>query len=206
MARLAQEGHAVHVVILGEGITSRFNQREQADARQIAELHGYSRKVGTLLGAKDVILASLPDNRFDTVPLLEVVKIIEDLVKKLRPQMVYTQHGGDLNIDHVVTFRATLIATRPMSDCPVRGVYAYPVASSSEWAFQQFSPAFSPSLFQDIGETLELKVKAMQLYESEARPFPHPRSPEALRATARHWGSNVGLSAAEPFQIIREIR
>ena len=206
MARLAQEGHDVHIIILGEGITSRFNQREQADARQITELHGHSRKVGELLGAKEVVLASLPDNRFDTVPLLDVVKIIEDLVKKLRPQIVYTQHGGDLNMDHVVTFRATLIATRPMSDCPVRSVYAYPVASSSEWAFQQFSPSFSPNLFVDVTQTLELKIKAMQLYESEARPFPHPRSPDALRAAARHWGSNVGLQASEPFQIIREIR
>jgi len=206
MARLAKDGHDVFVVILGEGITSRFNQREQADAAQIADLHGHSHKVGKLLGAKDVVLASLPDNRFDTVPLLDVVKIIEDLVKKLRPQTVYTQHGGDLNVDHVVTFRATLIATRPMSDCPVRSVYAYPVASSSEWAFQQFSPAFAPNLFVDVGETLETKIKAMQLYESEARLFPHPRSPEALRAAAHHWGSNVGVSAAEPFQIIREIR
>jgi hypothetical protein len=88
----------------------------------------------------------------------------------------------------------------------VRAVYAYPVASSSEWAFQQFSPAFAPNLFQDVNGTLELKIKAMELYESEARRFPHPRSPEALRAAARHWGSVCGLAAAEPFQIVREIR
>jgi LmbE family N-acetylglucosaminyl deacetylase len=140
------------------------------------------------------------------VPLLDVAKIIEDLVGKIRPQKVYTQHGGDLNIDHVVTYRATLIATRPMSGCPVRSVYAYPVASSSEWAFQQFSPSFSPNLFADISETLESKIKAMQLYESEARPFPHPRSPDALRAAAKYWGSVCGLAAAEPFQIVREVR
>jgi len=206
MARLAKEGHHVYIAILGEGITSRFNQREHADATQIGQLHGHSRKVAQLLGAKDVVLASLPDNRFDTVPLLEVAKVIEDLIKKYQPQVVYTQHGGDLNVDHVVTFRATLIATRPMADCTVRAVYAYPVASSSEWAFQQFSPAFAPNLYVDIGDTLEVKIQAMQLYESEARAFPHPRSPEALRAAALHWGSNVGVPAAEPFQVIREIR
>lgn len=206
IARFAREGHDVHIAILGEGITSRVQQREQADTGQIVQLHEHSRQVAKLLGAKGVVFSSLPDNRFDTVPLLDVAKIIEDLVNTLRPQAVYTQHGGDLNIDHVITYRATLIATRPMAGCPVRAVYGYPVASSSEWAFQQFSPAFLPSLFTDISETLELKIQAMQMYESEARPFPHPRSPEALRATARHWGSVCGLAAAEPFQIVREIR
>ena len=53
---------------------------------------------------------------------------------------------------------------------------------------------------------LETKVRAMALYESEARPFPHPRSPEALRALARRWGSAVGLEAVEAFELVREVR
>jgi LmbE family N-acetylglucosaminyl deacetylase len=149
---------------------------------------------------------SLPDNRFDTLPMLEVVKLIEELVERLKPETVYTQHGGDLNVDHVVTFRATLTATRPVLGCPVKAVYAYEVASSSEWAFQQFSPTFQPSMFVDISQTLELKIRAMQTYESEARAFPHPRSPEALRAAAHRWGTVVGLPAAEAFHLIRKIR
>ena len=159
-----------------------------------------------LLGAKDLFMYSLPDNRFDTVPMLDVVKVIDDLVAKLKPQVVYTQHGGDLNVDHVVTFRATLTATRPMASSPVRAVYAYEVASSTEWAFQQFSPVFQPNLFVDIGTTLEAKIQAMQTYESEARSFPHPRSPEALRAGAKRWGSVVGVAAAEAFECIRDVR
>lgn len=206
MRRLANEGHAVHIAILGEGITSRYDKREQADPALIKQLQAKSRKVANLLGAKDVSLHSLPDNRFDSVALLDVVKLIEDLVTKIQPAVVYTQHGGDLNIDHVVTYRATLTATRPMAGCPVKAVYGYEVASSSEWAFQQFSPAFQPSMFVDIGATLETKIQAMQAYESEARPFPHPRSPEALRAIAQRWGSVVGLPAAEAFQCVREIR
>jgi len=204
IARLAKEGNDVYIAILGEGITSRSAHREDADPSLIRQLHDRSRKVAKLLGAKDLWMYSLPDNRFDTIPLLDAVKIIEDLIKLVQPRMIYTQHGGDLNIDHVVAFRAALTASRPMVGCPVKAVYSFPVASSSEWAFHQFSPAVQPNIFVDISSTLDLKIEAMQLYESETRPFPHPRSPEALRAAAQYWGSVVGFSAAEAFHCIRE--
>ena len=206
IARLAQEGHDVYIAILGEGITSRYQQREQADQALVEALHARSRQVAELLGARDLFLYSLPDNRFDTVPLLDVIKIIEELVERLQPQVIYTHHGGDLNIDHMVVHRAVLTATRPVAGCPLREIYAFEVPSSTEWAFGQFQPASRPNVFVDISATLETKLQAMALYESEAHSFPHPRSPEALRAIARRWGSVVGLEAAEAFQLIRSVR
>ena len=101
IARLAQDGHDVCIAILGEGITSRYEQREQADQTTVEALHARSWQVAELLGARDLFLYSLPDNRFDTVPLLDVIKIVEELVECLQPQIIYTHHGGDLNIDHV---------------------------------------------------------------------------------------------------------
>ncbi len=205
MARLAKEGHEVYIAILGEGITSRYQQREQADQALIEALHARSQQVAEMLGAKEWFLYSLPDNRFDTVPLLDVIKIIESLIKRLQPQVIYTHHSGDLNVDHVVLHRAVLTATRPMAGHPVREIYTFQVPSSTEWAFGQFRPAFSPNVFVDISATLETKIQGMEIYESEARAFPHPRSPEALRAIARQWGSVVGLNAAETFEIVRMI-
>ena len=206
IARLVKEGCDVYIAILGEGVTSRYEKPEQAEKRLTAELHARSRQVGQYLSAKDVFLFSLPDNRFDTIPLLDIVKMVENLVEKLHPEVVYTHHGGDLNIDHQITHRVVLTATRPLKNCPVKEIYAFEIPSSTEWAFQQFEPAFRPNVFVDITETLELKIKAMQLYESETRPFPHPRSPEVLQAIARRWGSMVGLEAAEAFQLVRSIR
>ena len=205
MAREAAAGEDVYIAILGEGITSRYDDRADADRQKIAELHDRSRQAAKLVGARDVFMFNLPDNRFDSRPLLDVVKIIEELVERTKPHTVYTQHGGDLNIDHVVTYRATLTATRPMAGCCVRCVYSYEVASSTEWAFQQFAPVFQPNKFVDIVDTLETKIQAMEIYESEARPFPHPRSPESLKAIATRWGTQVGLSAAEAFCLVREI-
>ena len=206
ISRLAKEKHEVYISILGEGITSRYEKREEAKESLIEELHAQSREVARHLLAKDIFLACLPDNRFDTIPLLDIVKMVENLVDRVQPDVIYTHHGGDLNIDHKIVHRAVLTAARPLKDCPVKDIYAFEVPSSTEWAFQQFVPVFQPNVFVDITQTLEIKVQAMQLYKSEACPFPHPRSPEALRAIANRWGSTVGVEAAEAFQLIRSIR
>jgi LmbE family N-acetylglucosaminyl deacetylase len=203
IARLTQEGYEFNIAILGEGITSRFSQREEANPELLRQLRAKATEAGEIVGVRDVRLFELPDNRFDTVPLLDVVKILEALVSELQPEMVFTQHGGDLNIDHVVTYRATLTATRPLQDSPVHQLYAYEVASSTEWAFQTFAPVFQPNAFFDITGFVDKKISAMQIYETEVRVFPHPRSPEALTQQAGHWGSVVGVHAAEAFQLIR---
>ena len=206
VARLAQEGHDVYIAILGEGITSRYDERGQADPACIQELRERSRQVADLLGVKDLFLDNLPDNRFDTVPLLDVVKRIEAVVQRVQPEAVYTHHGGDLNIDHAVTCRATLTAARPLAGSPVKDVYAYEVASATGWAFGQFPPRFHPNVFVDITDTLDTKIRAMELYETETRPFPHPRSAEALRALAAQRGTQAGTNAAEAFELVRSIR
>jgi LmbE family N-acetylglucosaminyl deacetylase len=206
IARLASEGYHMYIGILGEGITSRYQQRDKAEPADLQRLHTQSHEVARLLGARDLMLAQFPDNRFDTVPLLEIVKVIEGWIDRLHPQIIYTQHGGDLNIDHVQVYRATMTATRPMAGCSVKTIYGYEVASSTEWAFQQFSPVFRPNVFVDISAQLPLKIQTMQHYESEARLFPHPRSPEALRISAQRWGSVVGMEAAEAFELLRDLR
>ncbi len=205
-ARLAAEGHEVHFAILGEGITARHRGQSDAEANQKEQLHKHAHAAATKIGAKSLEIHKLPDNRLDTMPLLDVVKIVEELVGRIRPEVVYTHHGGDLNVDHGVVYRAVLTATRPMAGQPVREIYAFEVPSSTEWAFQRLEPAFRPNVFVDVGRTIETKIAAMECYESEARKFPHPRSPEALRALATRWGSVVGCNAAEAFELVRSVR
>ena len=206
IARLAQKGHDVYVAVLGEGITSRYEHPEDADVSQVASLHECSRRVAEILGARDIFLHALPDNRFDSVPLLDVIKIVEKLVERLCPDVIYTHHGGDLNIDHQITHRAVLTAARPLETCTVKDIYSFEVPSSTEWAFHQFEPAFHPNVVEDITGTMEVKLQAVQLYESEVRSFPNPRSAQALRAIAHRWGSVSGCEAAEAFELIRSVR
>jgi LmbE family N-acetylglucosaminyl deacetylase len=206
IARLTKEGHEAYCLFLGEGVTSRYSHQETEAKDELKQLKVKAEQTAKTLGIKEMFFKDLPDNRFDTVPLLDVVKMVETLINKLQPDTIYTHHGGDLNIDHRIVHQAVLTATRPLKGCPVKEIYAFEVPSSTDWAFQQLEPVFRPNVFVNITETLEIKVQATQLYESEARPFPHPRSPEALRAIAHRWGSMVGVEAAEVFQLIRFVR
>lgn len=206
IARLTKEGHEAYCLFLGEGVTSRYSHQETEAEDELKQLKLEAEQAAKILGIKEIFFKDLPDNRFETVPLLDIVKMVETLMDKLQPDTIYTHHGGDLNIDHQLVHRAVLTATRPLKDCPVKEIYAFEVPSSTDWSFQQLEPVFRPDVFVDIADTLETKVKAMQLYKSEARSFPHPRSPEALRAVARRWGSMVGLEAAEAFHLIRAVR
>lgn len=205
IARLAHEGHSVFLGIMGQGITSRHSTAGESEKSAVDALRACSHRVADLLGIKEIIFHDLPDNRFDTVPLLDIAKIVEDLVLRFRPSVIYTHHAGDLNVDHQVLHRAVLTASRPTAGSSVKELYAFEVPSSTEWSFGQLQPIFSPNVFVDIKNTLATKIAAIKLYRTEIRDFPHPRSDEALRALARFRGSATGLEAAEAFILIRKI-
>jgi LmbE family N-acetylglucosaminyl deacetylase len=206
LARHVRAGEEVVVLILGEGVTSRFPTREEAPAADLDRLRADARRANARLGVKDVRFGGLPDNRFDGLELLDVVAVVEKVIQEVAPEVLYTHHPGDLNVDHQITFRAVLTATRPLPGAAVREVCCFEVPSSTEWSFARVGPAFVPNLFVDITETLDQKVAALECYTGEVRPAPHPRSPEVLRAAAVRWGSVVGRSAAEPFEIVRSLR
>lgn len=206
ISKLAARGEEVHILILATGLTSRIGFDAQKKAGDLKVHAERAKQAGSLIEAKNVNLAGFPDQKLDTLPLLEITHRIEEEIATIKPERIFTHHGGDLNMDHVIAHRATLTATRPVSGSKIKALYAYEVPSSTEWAFQKFEPKFQPNLFFDISETLPKKIEAMQIYESEAREFPHPRSPLALESIARRWGSVIGCKAAEAFEIIWELR
>ncbi len=206
MARLAREGRAVETLILGEGVTSRLARRTDADPNALHALVDASVEAAERLGTSPPTHAGLPDNRFDQLDLLDVVKIVEERVAAVQPSLVLTHHAGDLNVDHQVTARATLVATRPQPAHPVRTVMSFEVVSATEWAFTTVAPPFNPSVFVDVTDTLAVKLHALEAYGEELRDFPHPRSLEGVTAQATRWGTVVGVRAAEAFHLVRSIR
>lgn len=206
IARHAAAGRPVHILILAEGATARDAMRRVGKARQaVAELRRAARAAARALGAEPPRFAGLPDNRMDTLALLDVVKPIEAAVERLRPAIVYTHHGGDLNVDHRIAHAAVLTACRPLPGASVRRILAFETLSSSEWAATAQHQAFQPSHFVDIEATLAAKARALECYVSEMRPFPHARSHEAVMALARWRGASVGLAAAEAFVVVRQV-
>jgi len=204
IARFAAEGNDIYSLILGEGVTSRDEKRSHTKrSKQIKLLKGNIREASNVLGIRESFIFDFPDNRFDTVPLLELIKTVEKIKEKIEPDTVFTHHHGDLNIDHNITFRAVLTAFRPMRGEPARRIYSFEVPSSTEWNAPLALSYFAPDYFVDISETLEIKINAMMKYKSETRKFPHPRSPEAIRSLAMLRGSQVGFEAAEAFKVVR---
>lgn len=206
IAKHALQGDEVYCLILGEGVTSRYSQPKEANQEELKQLKSEAEQAARILGIKKLFFKDFPDNRFDTVPLLEIVKAIEEMKEEIKPDVIYTHHQGDLNIDHQITFKAVLTACRPMKDETAREIYSFEVPSSTEWSSPDAKNYFIPNVFVDISETFNKKIEALKVYQGEVREYPHPRSPEALRAIALRWGSTVGCQAAEAFELIRAIR
>lgn len=188
----ARDGDEVTAIIVCEGESLRYGPNGVGQAEHVA-------RAASTLGVKDVRQLQFPDQRLDTMTLVDVVKPIEMVIRDLQPHIVYCQYGGDVNRDHQLLFQATLVATRPTEPC-IQAVYAFDTASSTEWGHPR---TFQPDTWVDISATLETKLHAMACYASELRDYPHPRSLEALCHRARAWGNRHCLDAAEVFMTIR---
>jgi LmbE family N-acetylglucosaminyl deacetylase len=157
------------------------------------------------LGVYDVRFGGFADQKLDALPIVDLTRWLEALLDNIRPQVIYTHHRGDINRDHQLIHGATLTAARPYSAPYVERILCYEAPSATEWSGPYTENAFLPNIYVDITAHLEKKLEAMSEYTTELRPFPHPRSIEALRARAAFWGSVIGVDAAEPFVLIREI-
>jgi LmbE family N-acetylglucosaminyl deacetylase len=201
IAGLTARGVPVACLFLGDGVTSRpgAGEPERRLRRQATEA------ACATLGATIAGRHDLPDNRFDSVALLDIVRLVEEAIARLRPQTVFTHHAGDLNIDHVLTARAVLTACRPRPGQPVQSLYAFRVLSSSEWSHATHAPPFLPDTFVETTAHLDRQLAAYACYGGEAPPDPHARSAEALRLSAAAAGRIIGVPAAEGFITLRRI-
>lgn len=204
LARHAEAGEDVHVCILSDGVTSRYDEQDTAQ-EEINQRRSRARKACETLGAT-ISLHGLPDNRFDTVPLLDIVQTVESEIESHDPDVVYTHHYGDLNVDHELASRATVTATRPLADSNVERVLAFETLSASEWSTPNPSNAFQPTTFVDVAGHLDTKLNALSVYERELRDPPHPRTIDTVQKNAAVWGAKSGIDAAEPFQLLRSVR
>lgn len=204
---IKNHGVRTHVVILGEGITSRGEVRDTEKMKAELETHRNNIKnAQAAIGYHSVAIYDFADNRFDSHDLLDIVKVVEKEKNAFKPDVIFTHHGGDLNVDHRLTFQSVITATRPMEQEQVTTVITFETPSGTEWQASSDPLKFSPNMFVALHkEDVDAKIKGMESYEFERREYPHPRSPEALETAAKTRGVQVGRQYAEAFQIIRTI-
>jgi N-acetylglucosamine malate deacetylase 1 len=205
IARFVAAGRRVHVLLLGDGVTSRAGADDPLLAEQLQARNRAAARANEILGSTSLEQDQLPDNRMDAFDQLDIVKKVEAFVLRVRPGLVLTHHAGDVNIDHRVVHDAVVAACRPQPGFCVRELMFFEVASSTEWRPAHSGLPFWPNVFVDISATLELKLDALRAYSEEIREFPHPRSVQAVEALARWRGATAGVGAAEAFLLGRSI-
>ena len=199
------QGDEVCIYILADGDTSRYVLKTENPAAVLQAKGEAARAAGDILGASRVILDEFPDNRMDSRDLLEIIRKVEQQIRHLRPDVVYTHHSGDLNIDHRIVHEAVVTACRPQPGNTVKTLLFFEIASSTEWQVPSAGKAFAPDWFVDITETLDAKMQALAKYHVELRPWPHPRSIEAVEHLSRWRGATVGMQVAEAFMLGRHL-
>lgn len=196
-----------HVVILGEGLTSRADKRDTENWKKELKIHQNNiKEAQKCIGYQTVNTYDFPDNRFDSVALLDLVKTVEKEKSEFQPEIIFTHHGGDLNIDHQKTFEAVMTACRPMKGELVRSIFTFETPSATEWSAPTQPSPFVPNVFIDVSEKdVEAKIDGMEKYQFEKRNYPHPRSPKSLRIRAQYRGLTVGCEFAEAFCLVRSV-
>lgn len=191
--------YEIHILFLSFGEASRGKDARE-DLRKKETL-----LVGKSLGVKIYQSLNFPDNAFDKVPLLDIIKQVERYANEIKPEIIYTHHSHDLNVDHRLTFQAVFTAVRPSRYPYLEKLYTFEVLSSTEWQVKTSSTVFLPNTYIDIEQYLEPKIELLKEYRRELSSYPFPRSPEGVRTLAQLRGMESGLKYAEAFQLIREV-
>lgn len=183
ITKYVEKGDNVYCLILGKG--RGIEAKEASD----------------ILGIKKTFFFDFPDQRYDSIPLLDIIQIIEKVKEEVKPEIVFTHSSGDLNLDHQITQKAVLTAFRPQPKENVKEIYGFEVLSSTEWG-----SGFKPNVFFDITKEFEKKIKALKAYDSEMREYPHPRSYEGVEVLAKKRGMTVGVEKAEAFELLHFLK
>lgn len=194
ISKLTSQGKNVSVLFLTDGVTSRNNLRESAVSRRESAISALGK-----IECFTVVFAEFPDNKLDSVPLLNICKVIEGFFDQTRPHAVFTHFPFDLNIDHRIVSEAVSVASRPKNTSAIQQLFFFEVLSSTGWKFG--NRAFNPTLFVEIEQEFSKKIRSLNEYHIEIESYPNARSLEAVEALAILRGSFMGNRKSEAFEI-----
>ena len=206
IAKLSRSGNIVKTIILTKGISSRFDSNKNEIIKLQDKLNKSSKAANKVIGVKNLKFFDLPDNQFDNNSLLSLTKVIEKEIKNFKPNIIFTHFINDLNIDHQYTSRAVLTAARPQTKNSVDQILFFEINSSTDYQINSNGLQFMPNYFVDISKTVKLKKKALEIYKSEMKKYPHSRSVKAILNKNISIGNSIGLGSCEAFQIARIIK
>jgi LmbE family N-acetylglucosaminyl deacetylase len=202
IAKNVKIGNPVFVAIVTNGhlgAPELFNKEGTEKVRSEAlEAHAY-------LGVQQTYFLDFPAPRLDSIPAYKLSLALSKVIRDNKITDLYLPHRGDIHKDHRITFEAALVAARPIDNNPISSIYTYETLSETEWAAPYSDDAFIPTVFENITEYIDHKVEAMKFFTTQTKPFPHPRSLEAIVNLAKYRGATVSLNYAEAYVLIRKV-
>lgn len=197
LSKYSERGSEINVLLLTNGYKSRESNKFSKE-----EFNKQIESSLTKIGCSSFKKCDFPDNKMDSIPMLEIVKEIENFLLKKKPDTIFTHFSGDLNIDHRIVFNAVITAARPIS---FKGkIYSTEVNSSTEWNYS--NNVFKPNVYESVDNHIDKKIEAMKIHKNELEDWPHPRSIEGIKHLSKLRGQEVGLNCAEAFMLIRQIK
>ena len=201
IAKLSKKKCKIFSLFFTDGVSAREkNKYREINQRKINSLRALK-----VLGVKQSKFLSYPDNSLDKVPLIKIIKEIENIIKVFKPDTIFTHTSVDLNIDHEIVSRAVITATRPKPNFCVKNIYLFETLSSTEWNFNFKKKSFNPNFFVDITKSIKFKIQAAKEYKKEIESWPNPRSINGIKNLAKYRGQSVGVKYAEAFYLFRKI-
>lgn len=197
IARQAAAGCPVDVLVITDGTSTQYPGNIDMHQRRTEQLT----KACEILGSGSITHWDFPDMRLTENHHLTLNERLSHYIREGEYRQILCHHPFDINLDHRVIFDSVMVATRPIPESSLEGVWSYFTNSSTEWNFSFSGARFIPTVYVDISDFLERKLKALGQYIDEVRDFPHPRSFEAVRSRAMTFGSEVGFHAAEAFHL-----
>ena len=207
IAKHSQRGDKVFGISMTDGVGARasyFRKDDQFNEHAFLRYEA-SLKAADILGMEWIEGGRFLDNAMDSIPMLSVVKVIEEVKRKIKPTIVYTHSAADLNVDHRVLSDSVLTAFRPQPGESWSEIRLFEVPSATDFGHEDITAAFLPNLLVSIEDTWDQKLEALKQYSMEIREYPHSRSYEAIKTLAQYRGYQVGLEMVEAFQVIRKI-
>lgn len=188
--------------IYGIFMTNGVGARDNSNQKKIIERKKNCEKLFKYFKFKKPVFLDYPDNKLDTIPLLELIKSLEKRINIINPSIIFTHSSRCLNIDHRKTFDAVITACRPIKKSNLKKILSFEVPSSSEWIFKK-DKSFQPNYFIDITKQINDKIKCLKFYKKELRKYPHSRSIKAIKSLSEYRGTFIGVKNAEAFYLVR---
>ena len=203
IAKHVKKGDRVFCIYMTDGVSARTNKKIEIQKRKKA-----AAKASKILGFKwlDNLSGNFPDNAFDSVQLIEIIKVIEKAKKYVDPHIIYTHSFSDLNIDHRILYQAVVTAFRPQPNEKWEEIITFEVPSATDYGQINGFGTFKPNLFINIKKEWKKKMYALKSYKSEIKKIPHTRSIAGIQTLARLRGMQNGMYMAEAFQIVKKIK